>query len=517
MAVVAVLLTTAIRSIATTDVRFYDEAAYLGRGLLQGSGIRARFTDGAVYSDYYWLLSQISPDPIGLYFVGRAGAAVMFVLGIWLTARLVTNAGLAWAAAATAAAIPATYVWPSVAAPAAALILIGLALIFRFPTPASLGAVAGCYWLAAGARPEFIWLASVTSLMALAWMTSTTFSHRKLVSRHLLRSWIFVAGGSIVVPFSLVRLHGPPISDGGRNWEAFGQHFSLRQATPGEDPWLQWRLIVERSFPGAEGVPAALTTNPGAITEHVARNAVEAPGILMVESLGFLSQTQPIAWLLVAILMISTITSIVVQPQIAKTSLRELAQVASARRYRIAIAMTLLTLTAVLIPVLLIHPRIHYLLIPAALIPIAIVFLQFRLGSPRYAHVLPLALVAITFAVYSILSLRLIVGLITYPPTLAMAASNLAREDNEWRLLGVDWGLEVFVPGLEQITDQRPLPNENFEEFLVRNRVNVLLLNERFAMAPWNSAAGFQDFLADPNALGFKPLVAGSSIWVRHR
>ena len=54
VAVFAGALATAFKSLATNDIGFYDETAYLASGLAQADGVWSRFTDGATYSDYYF-------------------------------------------------------------------------------------------------------------------------------------------------------------------------------------------------------------------------------------------------------------------------------------------------------------------------------------------------------------------------------------------------------------------------------------------------------------------------------
>lgn len=513
-AVLALLLARGFKSVVSEDITFYDETSYLAQGLSAALGRWPKFTDGATYSDMYFLLSNFTTDPVGLYFAGRAVGAVAFVLGVWLSARILSTPLLAWAAAATVAALPLSSSWPGVSGPAAGAICVAVAIALRFPGSAGLGISTGLVWLAAASRPEFIWFAVFSSCASILLVTWAAFQRRMRTSA-MSRSVAAVTAGAVVVPGMLIYLHGWPVSAAGRDWIAFAQHFSLRNVTWGEDPWLNALVVTERSFPGADSIFAAVMVNPAVFAGHAAKNLLDLPRALM-NGLG-----QPpagsmlVGGLMLMFLALGLVVSVAVDSRGAKERLRGLSRLFRRSPYLWVGLWLGALLFALMLPLVIIYPREHYLLVPGGLVVVALVSAQRYIGNPQWSAFIPGLLILACFAAFSALAVQQAIARTAIPAPLASAAIQLRVAETPWRLLGVDWGLEVYVPGLVQLGGEGVRPGTTFGEFLSKESVNAVLINDRFTQAEWSRLPGFAEFLEDPNTSGFFEVVPGSGVWTR--
>lgn len=512
-AVAALLAVTLARSLTTTELYFYDETAYLARGL---SG-QADFTNGATYSDLYWLTGHLVANPVDLYFVVRAMAAAALVMGVWFAARLLADPRLAWVAGVVIAATPAPYIWPGVAAPAAATVLAGLAMLFRWPGLSSLGLALCLFWGAAGARPEYVWWVAAVSVLAVA-----AVLYRSLTSSRA--TWssagsYAVVCGALIMPAALVLLHGSPFNGSGRQWAAFGQHFAQRNAVAPEDPWLDWETIAGRSFGDASSIGEAFWASPKALFGHIARNVAEAPSAFVTEVLGggHSMATTSLGWPLLIILVVGVAVSLLWDTKASRTRAARLARGVMSREYRLPVLVFALLLVATAIPTLVVYPRGHYLVLAAGLFVLLLVVIQSHVGSSYITWLIPVLATVIGFAFLLVQTAGAVTMRLDNPPPRPEAIQIMASSDRQWRLVGSDWGeygLDVYVEGVTEVPEE-PLVGETFSQFLTRNRVNAVLLNDRLADGPLGSSPGFDGFAADPRTYGFVELVPQSQIWVK--
>lgn len=509
MALTIVILGVALRSVASEDLVLFDETAYLTAGVAARSGDWPGFAAGATYGDLYWLLSFVSPDRIGLYFAGRAAAALLLVLGVWLAARLVAGRNLAWAAAAVVAVSPAPYVWPGVAAPAAAAVLVGLALLLRWPGLPSMSVSAGLFWLAAGSRPELWWWAAATSVVVLA-VLFRCLAYRD--PRLGVNGVVLAVAGSLGVPALLMWLHGSPLSSNGRDWLAFQQHFSIRNVTEGEDPWFQSASSVARSFPGADNLIEALITNPTAFVGHVAANIRDAPSTLVRDVMPGFGAVSLVAGLA---LLGGVVLALLVDPPRSARRWRQVRSQLWQPKYRIPFVIAGLLILALVVPVAGIYPRAHYLLIPAGLLLLGLVTLQRHVGSQRLVGILPMSLLALILVLVGLQVVRQVVTRVAYPAPLAATAARMIDSGREWRVLALEPGLDVYVPNAKIISNEALGPQEDFVAYLSRLGITAVFASGNDALAPWAGSPKLEAFLADPSAFGFEELFPGSRMLLK--
>jgi hypothetical protein len=516
-ALIAVVIVVATRAIVTQDLVFGDEVGYLTSGQNMSQGSLPGFSGSATYVDLYFLLSKATSDPIGLYFSMRAVSAVAFVVGVWVAARLLVGPALAWVAAATAAALPVAYVWPGVSGPAAGALLVGFALFARYRNVAALATSTGLFWLAAGSRPEFAWIALVTSVLSLVWLVAQLRAEGGTKSERL-RNFFAVMVGAVGVPIALVSLHGSPFA-GGRSWEAFSQHFSLRNSLGSEDPWLDSAEIVGRSFPGVDSVGQAVLTNPSVFISHVFSNVADFPVSLFHQVFG----GPLISSLMVIVLFLSMLASVALRPRIALSKLRFSFGLFWGNRKIIKnillIFVGLLFFAALAIPILVIFPRDHYLIVPAGLLILVIVVIQDQFGSPKLTLALPFALTFLLFVLLSAQVLQQTIGRMTYPAPIAKTLSLMENTSTDWRILSLDWGLNTgastFVDSAEVVGPNQFAPGQEFEKSLIESGINAVWITSDFNNLNAEQFPGLEQFLIEPQVFGFRPIHPESNMYVK--
>jgi hypothetical protein len=513
--VLLLLVLTLVRSLSNNELQYYDETSYLARGVRQTWRNRAAFSDGATYSDLYWVLGHFVDDKVDLYFLGRALAAVALVVASWLAARLLTEARLAWVVGVSVAAGTGAYIWPSVSAPATGLLLVGLALALRWPGFPSFAGVAACAWLAAGARPEYVWFAALASGVALLSLVHSCRSPTH-GARPGLRDVAVVLGGAILVPTLLVAFHGSPFTTRGRQWFAFIQHYSLRNAQADENPWLDSVAIASRSFGEASGFGSAIATNPDEFLNHMAENAMDLPSAVFTEVLGIFTASSLTSWLWAA-LILGLVVSIVADPTRARQRASDWAKSLRSAEYRIPLILLAAYLASVAIPVLVIYPRGHYLLGIGILLILLVVLAQYRVGDPRVVNFIPLTPTVIAFGSLALSTLDDHAYTVSNPPVRAASVRALRDAHADWRLLGSEWGangIDLYVPNLE-LVNEPPVTDGSFGDYLEEQRVSAVLLPGGLDSSPVGALQGFSEFAENPADHGFVEIVPDSGLWVR--
>ena len=510
--ITAILFPVALKSVTSEDLVLFDETAYLSAGVGSRSGSFPNFSDGATYSDIYFLLSFITPDRVGLYFAGRALAAVLFVAGVWLAARLLLRAVPAWTAAAVVALSPAPYTWPGVSGPAAGAVLVGMALIVRWRNGWALGLANVLFWFAAGSRPELTWFAlfvSGTSLvLVLVYRRAVVYRPGHWFSQGL----VPVVLGSLAFPLLLIGIHGPPWQTSGRAWVAFGQHFALRRASDSEDPWLQSGEVTSRFFPEADGFFTALLINPQEMARHAISNALDAPRV-------FISQVFPgsssLAWISFLSIVITLLVSITVNPRQARDRLATALPVLGSEQFRLPALFGSMLLIFQAIPVLIIFPRVHYQLVFVGALAILLMLL-FRVLNPGWKNLwIPLVLTALCLMVFSAQGLRQAIVRVAYPAPFAASVTKLIDSGAEFKILSLEPGLETYVPRADIVSNEITFEGESFVQYLDRLQIDAMFANGTDTLAPWGQAPGLEEFLANPSAFGFEPVVPGSRLLLR--
>ncbi len=300
---------------------------------------------------------------------------------------------------------------------------------------------------------------------------------------------------------------------------AFSQHFSLGNSLIGEDPWLDSAEIGGRSFPGVDSVGQALLSDPSVFISHLFSNLAEFPTSLFHQVLG----GPAISSMMVVVLLVSMLVSIALQPRIAFSKLRVIFKLFWGGRKRIEsiifVIVVILYIAAVTIPILVIFPRDHYLIVPAGLLILIIVVIQSQFGSLKLTLVLPFA---ITFLLFTLLTGQVIqqtIGRMTYPAPVAKTLSLMKNANNDWRILSLDLGLnfslKTFVDRAEIVSPNEFAPGEEFERSLAETGINAVWITSDLNNLDASKFPRFDLFLVKPENFGFRPIHPESNMYVR--
>jgi hypothetical protein len=221
---------------------------------------------------------------------------------------------------------------------------------------------------------------------------------------------------------------------------AFSQHFSLRISLTGEDPWLDSAEIVGRSFPGVDSVGRALLSNPSVFISHLFSNFAEFPTSLFHQVLG----GPVISSVMVIVLAVCMLVSVFMQPRLAFSKLRVKLRHAWSGRKRIEnivfVIVAISFLASVMIPILVIFPRYHYLIVPAGLLILIVVVIQSQFGSPKFTVVFPFAITFLLFVLLTEQVIQQTIGRMLYPAPVARTMSLMRDTDTDWKVFSSGWG-----------------------------------------------------------------------------
>jgi len=505
---IALAMIVSLWTLIVEDLGFWDEASYMTNGM---NGVGGSFTGGAIYSDIYWVLSRAIHDPVNLYFAGRMLTATIFVLAVWGAIRLHASPRVAWSVAAVAAVIPVAHAWPGVANPAAAIVLLCVAAIFRWPTPIALAISAGALWVAAGARPELVYLALLITAWALVWAITRTTRNG---IRKSLGTWIAL-GWSMLVLLILIRLHGTPF-DSSRSWNAFGQHYGIRAHLPGEDNWYQWDQVMQRDFPGATGVTQAFTTSPGLFFKHIFGNIAETPAdfiAFLLPDFPFEHPARLLATIMLLALAAAVVYILLARPRDSARAVRRITSFTYLRAHVVPLAFLALNLVFLFAAVIVIYPREHYLLGLVGLAFLLVGALIAKLGSPPARYWTVVLPQTVLFTMFALLTVLAISGRVSNPPAFASTVRSLTLQDGIRNYLAIPSELANYTDRLVPVNPQ-PLPTETFQDFLARNNIGAVLATDRLRIGPWSQLKGLDEFIKDPQSAGFKPVVPNSLVFI---
>ena len=258
-------------------IELWDETAYMLRGLRWPlTAISAAYAP--LYSLFYRLLAWVEPEPLRLYYLAyRAGAVLLALAVYWALRRGRVQPWFGgWAAWAVLTARGNAVVWPRVPVFALAWMLFGLGAVWGARGRATAWRWASAtvvLWTAAYIRPEMAAAALLAGLVA-AWLAWRARRRGQALLGPGRAAW----AGLLAAALAPLLLWGLPVQ-GGRSWDAFAQHFTVRRAEMGdpiENPWRSEgiRPTIARYFgPDVHSIPAAIRANPRAVITHVLANA----------------------------------------------------------------------------------------------------------------------------------------------------------------------------------------------------------------------------------------------------
>lgn len=501
-----------LNSATREDIQFWDESLYLERGLTLGFSSQPGWEWNPLYSDMYWLLGRSGLEPINAYFAGRFISAMVVVFAVYLSIRLFAGLAIAASGALVMAALPLTYVWPGVANPAGACVVLAIAVAWRWRSFAGWVAASSLLWCAAAMRAEYVWAA----------LTASAVFGLSLIVAVLRRSTppiTAISLGALLmgVPLLLSFGYGSPLELGKRSWEAFSQHYEYRFAVEGDDPWNIAATKVEQDFPEVNSVVGAMTANPSAFAGHIMRNMTWAPITLAGHSagLGGRTTTENLQGVLVAgawgisvlVMLIRSRSRILPMFHAIKKQLLTRSNLGS-------VFVTLLGVGASAISVIVIYPRPHYLVVFAALTVTGSSLLITWLSVRTKLFWAPVIAV-LTLSVFWSFAHAYTLATDGYQASNASSLRTIADAGGPpLRLLTPERPIALYARNLTAV-EAPQYEADNFADFLTDNRIDVVFDGILFRSAPWSELPGFEQFVQTPETFGFRPIEENSAFLVR--
>jgi len=513
--VVGLLLITAMHSYVNEDIWFWDDAGYMARGIQPQLFGAPGWVDSPLYSAIYASLSHVYTNPIDLYLFVRAFTAAFFVGTLWFGARLVAGPVFAWVVAAIASMLPITYIWPGVATPSTGLLVVAVAVTWRWRTALAFSISTGLVWLAAGSRPEFTWIAALASVTALGWWV-VVINRTAQASRRVVKT-VVVLASTLGLPLLLALNYTGMFARSSREWTAFSQHFALRNTPPGVDSWQSAGDIAARFFPGASSALDALRVNSSAFLEHVGKNAIQFPVSLAGHSLAMEpgSFLAPTTGKLAAILLALSLV-LAVWANRHRLIARSRVGLHSATHFP-ALMSTLLTIGIVLgssAAIFVIYPRPHYLLLPIALALVASACFLSQFSQTQTVTMIPIGSTALLLLIFSVVTISAFPSRISDPPPYESALRQIQDDSGAHRLVAGDHPIELFLPGTT-VLDSPPESAINIEDALQKARVDLVQISPALGLGAWKGLDGYTDFIKDPTTLGFRQVDPRTPLWIR--
>jgi hypothetical protein len=483
------------------DIILWDETSYLYQGLTLSPQSFTSYETSPGYSVFYFLLSKVISDPVDLYLIG--GITIVCAAFVAVIAGTLAASGSKLFALAAGAFLIATgylFTWPRAGLAAVAWICVTFVIASRLTTAYSKLSLftVSCYLLML-IRPEFS-LSFFILLVPTAAAAFLTLCHRERLC-----SKANVAGhAALAALLCLVWFAGfPSISGGGRAFVAFGQHVAYRFVTStgsALDPWTNWEAIVADIFPNAQGFLAgAFAASPGAFLNHMRENSADIVPILrgaISDGTRHYLGIRSGEWMpLIALAMFLSV--------LALGGARAIRQ---SRNLPINVrdaALDLLLLGALSVPVLIsvivIYPRHHYLLI---LVVLAFLVIGRLLHSSNAA-----SLGSNVGVVLAALALVVLVRPLPVGPT-AMKDLILRLRQSEMRaVFEVEGNICAYmIPPCRAVFPWSwpSYPNQPISEHLEKLGVDAILVSPRLlGFAPLAADREWNELLRDPSQFGF--------------
>lgn len=275
------LLITAILAFATWsryshwprifDIGLWDETNYLSDGLYHTFDF-SNYELSPLYSAYYYAIGRFVHDALKLYMIGGLiiQLLTLYIIGFvaWMLSRSLAVGIVIFGLMLCS---PFLLVWPRVSYLAVILVVLGVwlaslesSLINRLALTLLMS------FTVSFIRPEFVISMYLASGALLAVLVRSTMQkvYRAIGgwtkvedSRSLFRLVVYL---SITVLLSLTWSF-PVVKGGQRAMMAFGQHYALRWVSDHNsdlNPWLNYKSITDRMFPGAKTPMQALFAHP---------------------------------------------------------------------------------------------------------------------------------------------------------------------------------------------------------------------------------------------------------------
>jgi hypothetical protein len=358
-----VLLVVAFRFVSEAptwfDIPQSDDNVYMSGGIHFGeqfNGVSLNLDSewSPLYQFWFFLIYQSVPDATKIYYISMRLVGMLIPFFTFLLLRRMQVAR--WLAATTAVYFLASYaVW--IAEPRVAGFAAMILLVLWWGTSFLKGRLQRFISMAAGSlllaysRPEFFLMTMVLSLIALGYL-GLVFFKRRIKPGKSDFSFLFFSA-SIVLIFLIV--WGVPFSSD-RSIYAFGQHYAKNVENCFEDELssdMAWEEILARDFGSAQSLAEVIRVNPRNFLKHLTCNIQSFPDSFLEVAF---SSAWGNSWLLIRIWIAFALFRLV-------TGWDEIRRRFAWLWRRDYLLLGLLSFGILLLDVILIYPREHYLAI----------------------------------------------------------------------------------------------------------------------------------------------------------
>jgi hypothetical protein len=500
---------------AVRDLGLHDETVYLVHGytLPQCGLMPAQYSP--LYTVWYFVLSQVQPDRIRLYFLNWSVLAFLLPASCYaLTRRLGGTRVAALAAAFVLLTSDLIEVCPYAGHLSTALLAGATALAVGLRRrPWGLAVLGVALALAAYVRPEY---AASFVLFCLAGLPAACWA---VVMRPALR-WPVLGSAALVgvTAAGLLGIFGNPLG-GDRSFVAFSQHYAVNVAAAKDlkiNPWSNYVAITAADFGDAQSFPQALRRNPRAVLWHVSRNAAAAPQTLVALLVPVLNLSRKL-WYVPGVIALAL--ALAGALGLGQRVFQQRLQGDENRGLAMAGVMLGLVLAPCVSAALLIYPRQHYLM------PTAVFVTALLAASPAWfpgaaalgdkLNCRPAVLLAAVLCLVLTPSRVLGPGArALFPwnqPAAVVPSVQRATIETIRRLhvtapvASLECGYSsAFYAGMDGPTVVAWAKAEGFRQFVTANGIGVIVLNEALARdTRFRDDPEFRDFLERPEADGF--------------
>ncbi len=498
------------------DIGLYDESNYLQLGISIPGRIPVAEA-GPLYGLWYFLLSLMQPDTVDLYFLNYKAMTVLPAIMLFLALRAnnvsrILSFLFSLVILFSSANFPT---WPKVSHFTVIILLSGF-FIFGIISSRiyqtfvlSLTALLASY-----VRPEF-YVGFILLCIVLVCLCM-----RQLRQTHSIRS-VIPLGISLTVALILILLVGIPVSGGDRGMVAFGQHYARNRViwtNDDRDPWTNWETIVKTDFGDVMPLGKALWSNPSAVARHVCCNLRTFPREFKCMFGSSYPPGAPPARIAFkfGLLALAAAGLILLRKQGIRASADRVIQ--NGRDFRLS--HILIFLLPVVLSIVFIAPRQHYLFILGILASFACAVLLFR-KTDRCPEHTGYAILAIVCMAPLMIARPLSDSLnkATQPNLQTIRFLRSFHFDEPINVLEAEGGFGIYVgDNFSRVAEYDK--NTSFGRFLSERSINMVILSDRLAKdVRFCDDPEWQTFISDPSGFGFFrldiPAAEGRRLFIR--
>ena len=380
------------------DISLWDESTYLSNGIYFWDPSRMSHHESSpLYSYFYKVLGHVVGDPQKLFqlmgLLVSAGATISIFLCVLLLSR-----NLLLATAIFTILIFANFgmVIPRLVYAAVILLMIGSSVAFSLKlTPARATALTLTAYLTAYIRPEFaLAFYILASIAAISW-TYSIINFK--INGGFLSSYsldVAVSTGCLIIIALLMGAWSiPTIRGDERALMAFGQHYALYWNSlhqPGSDAYLNWQALLAKDFPGAESELDALMKYPKEMLGFLFGNistlfkmALQQSKSLVTKDAGFF-------------VILLSVVAYTLRPRPRRKPIGSKSPLYL--NHAVDSLLCLALASPVLISIILIYPRQHYLIVLVALLSLYLSLIA-KNPAPNYS-VIAAGILAMAFSIF---------------------------------------------------------------------------------------------------------------------